>query len=139
MNASRAFENTDGSAAEQKGYTKPGVDADGKPAEIQVMEGSYTYVDPEGKVITVKYIADENVSQVSAKFTDRWLIYNHGNSTIAIIIYFSLCSLTGIPGPWRQPSLRRISFLFLYGGPNAIRLPIPNQTLYSPYFLYCTS
>ncbi|CAG7722202.1 unnamed protein product, partial [Allacma fusca] len=28
--------------------------------QIQVIQGSYSYIDPEGNTITVTYIADEN-------------------------------------------------------------------------------
>jgi len=50
-----AFQNSDGSEAEQRGYIKNL----GTKDEIQVMEGSYTYYDSEAKLIRVKYIADE--------------------------------------------------------------------------------
>ncbi|KAJ7592443.1 hypothetical protein C8J56DRAFT_1126761 [Mycena floridula] len=52
--------NSDGSAAEEKGYIKNlGTDD-----EIQVKEGSYTYYDTDGKLVRVKYIADENGFQI---------------------------------------------------------------------------
>lgn len=56
------FENSDGTKSEQKGYLKNA----GTENEIQVMEGSYSYIDPtDGKVYMVSYIADENGYQPS--------------------------------------------------------------------------
>ena len=57
INNNRAFQNEDGTEAEQKGYLKNA----GTENEIQVKEGSYTYIDTDGKLVKVKYIADENV------------------------------------------------------------------------------
>ncbi len=45
----RAYQNSDGSEAEQRGYIKNL----GTNNEIQVMEGSYTYYDSEAKLVRV--------------------------------------------------------------------------------------
>ncbi|ODM90379.1 Larval cuticle protein LCP-17 [Orchesella cincta] len=52
-----ASELSDGTKLEQSGYVKAGPDPE-KP--IQVIEGSYSYITPEGETINLKYIADEN-------------------------------------------------------------------------------
>ncbi|CAG7732055.1 unnamed protein product [Allacma fusca] len=53
-----ASETSDGTKLEQKGYIKnPEADPE---EQIQVIQGSYSYIDPEGNTITVTYIADEN-------------------------------------------------------------------------------
>ncbi|KAF4520090.1 hypothetical protein B566_EDAN014195 [Ephemera danica] len=52
-----AYETANEIVAEEKGYLKNrGVEGQ----EAQVAEGSYSYTDPEGRRITVTYIADEN-------------------------------------------------------------------------------
>jgi hypothetical protein len=54
---SYSFTSADGQAQQAQGYLKnPGV----KDLEAQVVQGSYSYTSPEGKPITVNYIADEN-------------------------------------------------------------------------------
>jgi len=52
-----ATELSDGTKQEQSGYIKPGDDPENA---IQVMQGSYSYYSPEGELISVTYIADEN-------------------------------------------------------------------------------
>jgi len=52
-----ATELSDGTKAEQSGYIKPSDDPENP---IQVMQGSYSYFSPEGELISVTYIADEN-------------------------------------------------------------------------------
>ncbi|OXA58593.1 endocuticle structural glycoprotein SgAbd-3 [Folsomia candida] len=49
---------SDGSKQEQSGYLKP-ADAE-NPEGIQVIQGSYSYYSPEGELIELTYIADEN-------------------------------------------------------------------------------
>jgi len=51
-----ASELSDGTKIEQSGYVKDGPDPE-KP--IQVIEGSYSYVSPDGETINLKYKADE--------------------------------------------------------------------------------
>lgn len=54
--------------AEEEGYLKnlgPDPDAEGEQLNAQVQQGSYSYTSPEGQLITVHYIADENGFQVS--------------------------------------------------------------------------
>jgi len=51
-----AFENSDGTKTEQRGYVKNA----GTDNEIFVQEGSYQYYGPDGVVYTVTYISDEN-------------------------------------------------------------------------------
>lgn len=50
-------ETSDGSKHEQSGYLKDGPDPQ---APIQVIQGAYSYYSPEGQLIQVQYIADEN-------------------------------------------------------------------------------
>jgi hypothetical protein len=52
-----ATELSDGTKSEQSGYIKPGDDPENA---IQVMQGSYSYYTPEGELISVTYVADEN-------------------------------------------------------------------------------
>jgi len=52
-----ATELSDGTKAEQSGYVKPSDDPENP---IQVMQGSYSYFSPEGELISVTYVADEN-------------------------------------------------------------------------------
>jgi len=52
-----AYEQSDGTKAEQSGYIKPSDDPE---MPIQVMQGSYSYYSPEGELISVTYVADEN-------------------------------------------------------------------------------
>jgi len=52
------YENDDGSSASQRGYLKGPRTADEE--SIQVQEGFYQYYSPEGQLIRVDYIADEN-------------------------------------------------------------------------------
>jgi len=46
---------SDGQKQEQSGYLKPGGEEG-----IQVIQGSYSYYSPEGELIELSYIADEN-------------------------------------------------------------------------------
>ncbi|XP_055839088.1 endocuticle structural glycoprotein SgAbd-4 [Episyrphus balteatus] len=65
-----SYETSNGIKVENSGYMKTivvprSVDEDGKALEeheevVLVQSGSYTYSDPEGNIITLKYIADEN-------------------------------------------------------------------------------
>jgi len=48
---------SDGTKLEQSGYIKDGPDPD---APIQVIQGSYSYISPEGEKIQIQYVADEN-------------------------------------------------------------------------------
>ncbi|CAL8072385.1 unnamed protein product [Orchesella dallaii] len=50
------WETSDGSQAEESGYLKP----NGNEDPIQVAQGSYSYYSPEGQLISLQYIADEN-------------------------------------------------------------------------------
>ncbi|CAL8102798.1 unnamed protein product [Orchesella dallaii] len=58
-----ASETSDGTKLQQSGYIKPGPDPE---SPIQVIEGSYSYISPEGEQIDLKYIADENGFQPDA-------------------------------------------------------------------------
>jgi len=49
------WENSDGTQAEESGYLKPNGEEG-----IQVAQGSYQYYSPEGQLISLSYIADEN-------------------------------------------------------------------------------
>lgn len=51
-----SYETENGIKAEEQGEVKN----KGSENEIQTVSGSYSYTDPEGKLITVTYIADEN-------------------------------------------------------------------------------
>ncbi|ODM95899.1 Endocuticle structural glycoprotein SgAbd-1 [Orchesella cincta] len=50
------WETSDGTQVEESGYLKP----NGNDDPIQVAQGSYQYFSPEGELIRVTYIADEN-------------------------------------------------------------------------------
>jgi len=52
-----ATELSDGTKMDQSGYIKPSDDPE---MPIQVMQGSYSYYSPEGELISVSYVADEN-------------------------------------------------------------------------------
>jgi hypothetical protein len=52
------WENSDGTQAEESGYLKPNSNPNDEP--IQVAQGSYQYYSPEGQLISLSYIADEN-------------------------------------------------------------------------------
>lgn len=55
-NFSCSYETSNGIRAEEQGFIKnPGTNL-----EAQVMQGSYSYVGPDGVTYTVRYIADEN-------------------------------------------------------------------------------
>ena len=54
------WENSDGTLAQERGYQKPPNPGATDPNPIQVAEGSYQYYSPEGQLIRVTYIADEN-------------------------------------------------------------------------------
>lgn len=51
-----SYETANGITAQEQGYLKP--DMPGGPGEA--VSGSYSYVSPDGQVITVTYTADEN-------------------------------------------------------------------------------
>ena len=51
---------------QSKGYIKPAATPTDEP--IQVIEGSYQYVDGFGKLQTISYIADENGKPHFANF-----------------------------------------------------------------------
>ncbi|CAL8102795.1 unnamed protein product [Orchesella dallaii] len=48
---------SDGTKLEQSGYVKDGPDPENP---IQVIQGSFSYISPEGEQINLKYLADEN-------------------------------------------------------------------------------
>jgi len=52
------WETSDGSKHEESGYLKPNPDP--KEEAIQVAQGSFQYYSPEGELIQVQYLADEN-------------------------------------------------------------------------------
>jgi loricrin len=49
---------SDGTKIEQSGYVKEGPDPESP--SIQVIQGAYSYISPEGENIQVQYVADEN-------------------------------------------------------------------------------
>lgn len=51
-----SYETANGITAQEQGYLKPNMP--GGPGEA--VSGSYSYVSPDGQVITVTYTADEN-------------------------------------------------------------------------------
>ncbi|XP_049941680.1 pupal cuticle protein 20-like [Schistocerca serialis cubense] len=70
-----SYELSNGIKAEQSGYLKPGnsssgpqarlgaeggADDEGSGDEVQVVTGSFSYVAPDGKTISVRYTADES-------------------------------------------------------------------------------
>ncbi|XP_039294337.1 larval cuticle protein 1-like [Nilaparvata lugens] len=57
---SYSYETGNGIKAEEQGILKDIPGEDGKPAQAIVAQGSYSYTDNEGHVITVTYTADEN-------------------------------------------------------------------------------
>ncbi|CAG7828296.1 unnamed protein product [Allacma fusca] len=58
------YETSDGSKAEQEGHTNPpGSDNPG-----EVIQGSYSYVGPDGKTYSISYIADQNGFQPKGDF-----------------------------------------------------------------------
>ncbi|CAG7720849.1 unnamed protein product [Allacma fusca] len=59
------WENSDGTLAQERGYQKPPNPGQRDNNNIQVAEGSYQYFSPEGQLIRVTYIADENGFQPS--------------------------------------------------------------------------
>lgn len=52
------FDSDNGISVKAKGFVKPPPAANEEP--IQVIEGSYTYYDHEGKPVSISYVADEN-------------------------------------------------------------------------------
>ncbi|KAG6451801.1 hypothetical protein O3G_MSEX007338 [Manduca sexta] len=70
-----AYETEDGISRSEKGELKQTVDEENQPLNVVVVRGSYSYVDPEGKLQQFNYVADENgfqlegqsISQVSGK------------------------------------------------------------------------
>ncbi|OXA56361.1 larval cuticle protein 65Ag1 [Folsomia candida] len=54
------WETSDGSKHEESGYLKPNPDSQAEYKDIQVSQGSYQYYAPEGDLIQVQYVADEN-------------------------------------------------------------------------------
>jgi len=57
------YETSNGIAAEENGYLR----GRGSDNEIQTVQGSYQYYSPEGQLIRVVYIADENGFQPSGE------------------------------------------------------------------------
>ncbi|RZF33383.1 hypothetical protein LSTR_LSTR011917 [Laodelphax striatellus] len=57
---SYSYETGNGIKAEETGSLKDIPGEDGKPSQAIVAQGSYSYTDLEGHVITVTYTADEN-------------------------------------------------------------------------------
>lgn len=52
----QSYETGNGISAEEQGFLKNA----GQPEEAQVAQGQFTYTSPEGQVILMSYIADEN-------------------------------------------------------------------------------
>ncbi|CAG7831349.1 unnamed protein product, partial [Allacma fusca] len=52
------FENSDGSKAEAQGHTNAPLEGSTYP--VQVIQGSYSYVGPDGKTYSITYVADQN-------------------------------------------------------------------------------
>ena len=61
-----SFEASDGTKAEQEGHTVPPMSD--STDSIQVIQGSYSYVGPDGKTYSLTYIADQNGFQPKADF-----------------------------------------------------------------------
>lgn len=53
------FETDNGISRQENGEVKEAFDEDKKPHPVVVVRGSWTYTDPEGKVETINYFADE--------------------------------------------------------------------------------
>lgn len=53
-----SFDSDNGISVKSKGYLKPPSAHNEEP--VQVIEGSYSYVDVYGKPQTIQYVADEN-------------------------------------------------------------------------------
>lgn len=58
-----SYETDHGIVVESSGYLKNA----GTPDEVQVIQGSYSYISQEGVPITTYYIADENGFQVQVQ------------------------------------------------------------------------
>lgn len=54
-----SFESEDGTSRQEEGQVKEALDEDNKPHNVVVVRGSYSYTNSEGKLETVRYIADE--------------------------------------------------------------------------------
>ncbi|XP_059489796.1 endocuticle structural glycoprotein ABD-4-like [Neocloeon triangulifer] len=54
------YETANGISASENGYNKPIQSTDPENQNAQVAEGQYSYTAPDGQVITVNYVADEN-------------------------------------------------------------------------------
>ncbi|CAG5040136.1 unnamed protein product [Parnassius apollo] len=55
-----SFETENGINRGERGNLKEVLDEEDKPKNVIVVEGSYSYTNPDGKVETVNYVADEN-------------------------------------------------------------------------------
>jgi Insect cuticle protein len=58
-----SYETSNGIRADEQGYLKNR----GTVSEAQVMQGSYSYTAPDGQLIEVRYIADENGFRAEGK------------------------------------------------------------------------
>lgn len=72
-----SYETDHGIVVESSGYLKNA----GTPDEVQVIQGSYTYISPEGVPIITYYIADENGFQVQVQSSYSDLLID-GNSRV---------------------------------------------------------
>ncbi|XP_028982592.1 larval cuticle protein 65Ag1-like [Diachasma alloeum] len=54
------FELSDGSTKQEQARFSPGIDEEGKPADVISVQGSYSFAGDDGQVYTVEYTADEN-------------------------------------------------------------------------------
>jgi hypothetical protein len=60
-----AYETSDGTSAQEKGYLKPAPPGS-EYESIQVQEGNYKFYSPEGEEFKLDYLADENGFQPQA-------------------------------------------------------------------------
>jgi len=61
-----SYETSDGTQAQERGYLKPPQAGSDEP--IQVAEGSYAFISPEGQNFRLNYLADENGFQPAADY-----------------------------------------------------------------------
>ncbi|XP_070509139.1 larval cuticle protein 65Ag1-like [Chironomus tepperi] len=54
------YELSDGQIRSEEGKYKDGVDIDGNPVKILVVQGAYSHVGPDGETYWVNYQSDEN-------------------------------------------------------------------------------
>uniref|UniRef100_A0AAG5CXV8 Uncharacterized protein n=1 Tax=Anopheles atroparvus TaxID=41427 RepID=A0AAG5CXV8_ANOAO len=78
---SYAYTTGDGQQQQAQGYLK---NAGLKDLEAQSVQGSYSYTSPEGQLITVTYIADENGAFVSTLTSVRSLMRVHNYVTVPL-------------------------------------------------------